>query len=240
MVKRSWCCWQRAICLRTPPQPITQSTSLCRVSCHAAAPYSRLLLLQDAYKSQTASTLEIDLYHAEPLLPLSDDAIIDRMLNTVLAPALPGGGASAAAALRVKDASVLRFRKAVTRFSPASHDQLPGISTSLPNLFVAGDCVKQGPGTHGCKGLSQEKAYVTGLQVCGCVWLLRVKRGCRGQLFVSQTQMHRCWPRGAEPEHLPCKPTHTYTSSCVLLCVVLMSTFTCHNRLAMLLPGSLG
>jgi hypothetical protein len=30
---------------------------------------------------------------------------------------------------------------------------------------VAGDCVNQGPGAHGCKGLSQEKAYVTSLQV---------------------------------------------------------------------------
>lgn len=122
------------------------------------------IALQDAYKSQTASVLEFDLYHAEPLLPLSDDAIIDRMVNTYLAPALPGG-TDAASSLRFKDASVLRFRKAVTRFSPGSHEQLPGISTSIPNLYVAGDCVQQGPGTHGCKGLSQEKAYVTGLQV---------------------------------------------------------------------------
>ena len=29
---------------------------------------------------------------------------------------------------------------------------------------MAGDWVAQGPGTHGAKGLSQEKAYVTGLQ----------------------------------------------------------------------------
>lgn len=101
----------------------------------------------------------------QPLLPLSDDAIIDRLVNTYLAQTLPGGP-DAASTLGFKDASVLRFRNAVTRFSPGSHEQLPGISTSIPNLYVAGDCVKQGPGTHGCKGLSQEKAYVTGLQVC--------------------------------------------------------------------------
>ena len=29
---------------------------------------------------------------------------------------------------------------------------------------MAGDWLAQGPGTHGAKGLSQEKAYVTGLQ----------------------------------------------------------------------------
>lgn len=120
--------------------------------------------LQDAYKSQSASVLEFDLYHAESLLPLSDDAVISRLVNTYLAPTLPGGR-DVATTLGFKDASVLRFRKAVTRFSPGSHDQLPGICTSIPNLYVAGDCVKQGPGTHGCKGLSQEKAYVTGLQV---------------------------------------------------------------------------
>jgi len=119
---------------------------------------------QDAFKSQTSSVLEFDLYHAEPLLPLSDDAIIKHLVSTYLAPTLPGG-AAAAATLGFKDASVLRFRKAVTRFSPGGHDQLPGITTSIPNLYVAGDCVRQGPGTHGCKGLSQEKAYVTGLEV---------------------------------------------------------------------------
>ncbi|WIA19763.1 hypothetical protein OEZ85_005677 [Tetradesmus obliquus] len=119
--------------------------------------------LQDMYKGTAGSVLEFDMYHAEPLLPLSDEAIIQRMLQTYLAPALPGGVAEASR-LTVTDASVLRFRNAVTRFSPGSNSQLPGISTSLPNLFVAGDCVKQGPGTHGCKGLSQEKAYVSGLQ----------------------------------------------------------------------------
>lgn len=85
-------------------------------------------------------------------------------LHALQAPALPGGR-SQASTLNPRDSSVLRFRNAVTRFSPGSHELLPGIVTSIPNVFVAGDCVKQGPGTHGCKGLSQEKAYVSGLQV---------------------------------------------------------------------------
>jgi uncharacterized protein with NAD-binding domain and iron-sulfur cluster len=93
------------------------------------------------------------------------------LLLLTQAPALPGGAAQAST-LRIKDSSVLRFRNAVTKFSPGSNARLPGISTSLPNVFVAGDCVQQGPGTHGCKGLSQEKAYVSGLQVCLCCWTL--------------------------------------------------------------------
>ena len=128
--------------------------------------------------------LEFDLYHAEPLLPLSDDAVIEHLTAKYLAPVLPGG-AAAASSLGFNDASVLRFRKAVTRFSPGSHEQLPGITTSIPNLFVAGDCVKQGPGTHGCKGLSQEKAYVTGLQVGG----LMSSRVTRSGLLVHQAML---------------------------------------------------
>lgn len=117
------------------------------------------------YRNEPGSVIEFDLYHAESLLPLSDDALKTRLLQTYLAPALPGGPEQAQT-LTVKDSSVLRFKNAVTRFSPGTHMQLPGIVTSIPNVFVAGDCVRQGPGTHGCKGLSQEKAYVSGLQVC--------------------------------------------------------------------------
>ena len=39
---------------------------------------------------------------------------------------------------------------------------------------MAGDWIAQGPGTHGAKGLSQEKAYVTGLQAVNQVSLVPV------------------------------------------------------------------
>eukprot|EP00879_Flechtneria_rotunda_P025332 GHRR01026911.1.p1 GENE.GHRR01026911.1~~GHRR01026911.1.p1 ORF type:complete len:257 (+),score=94.03 GHRR01026911.1:1586-2356(+) len=116
------------------------------------------------YRKEPGSVLEFDLYHAEPLIPLSDDAITRRLLQHYLAPALRCSNSIQPAALKVKDSCVLRFKRAVTKFSPGSHSMLPNITTSIPNVFVAGDCVKQGPGTHGCKGLSQEKAYVSGLQ----------------------------------------------------------------------------
>ena len=41
---------------------------------------------------------------------------------------------------------------------------MPPTVVSLPGVLMAGDWLAQGPGTHGAKGLSQEKAYVTGLQ----------------------------------------------------------------------------
>ena len=57
-----------------------------------------------------------------------------------------------------------RFGGAVTAFTPGSHQSMPPTSVSLPGIFMAGDWLAQGPGTHGAKGLCQEKAYVTGLQ----------------------------------------------------------------------------
>ncbi|KAF8062940.1 hypothetical protein HT031_003779 [Scenedesmus sp. PABB004] len=125
----------------------------------------QLEALQDQYRGEAGSVLEFDIYNAATLLPLPDDALIDRLLGTYLEPALRRrGGGGAPPPPRVLDASVLRFPRAVTRFAPGTAAALPRIATSLANLFVAGDCVAEGPGTHGCKGLSQEKALVSGLQ----------------------------------------------------------------------------
>lgn len=151
----------------------------------------RVWLSQDQYKGSAGSVLEFDLYNAGSLLPLSDDAIVDRLLHTYLAPALASSGVDAAALRPPTDASVLRFRRAATRFAPGSAELLPPIvSSSLRNVFVAGDCVAQGPGSHGCKGLSQEKAYASGLQVR----LRRPARAC----------MHAWRGDRAELERLHC------------------------------------
>lgn len=131
---------------------------------------------QDQYASEPGSVVEVDIYHAEALLPLSDDDVIRRLLGSYLPAALgatSGGGSNGGSSgggqplTAVLDASVLRFRGATTVFSPGSEAALPPICSSVPNVFAAGDCVAQGPGTHGAKGLSQEKAYVSGLQVGG-------------------------------------------------------------------------
>lgn len=64
-------------------------------------------------------------------------------------------------------AQVLRFPKAVTHFSPGSYASRPMQSTSIPNVFMAGDWVKGLD--HGANGLSQERAYVTGLVAANLV-----------------------------------------------------------------------
>jgi hypothetical protein len=126
------------------------------------------LQLQDEYSSDPGSVLEFDIYHADTLLPMTDDDVIQRLLTSYLPAALqPPHGVAGVAPAGVVDASVLRFKNATTVFSPGSGTALPPICSSIANVFTAGDCMQQGPGTHGAKGLSQEKAYVSGLQVRG-------------------------------------------------------------------------
>lgn len=115
--------------------------------------------LQDEFKEEKGSVLEIDLYHANQLLHLSNDDIINRVLQKYLIKC-----DAKFASAKFVDSSVLRFKGAVTCFGPGTHQYMPSTSTRLSNVFMAGDWLSQGPGSHGAKGLSQEKAYVTGLQ----------------------------------------------------------------------------
>lgn len=69
--------------------------------------------------------------------------------------------------LQVVDSAVLRFSSAVTHFSPGSYTSRPLQTTSFGNLFMAGDWVKGLD--HGANGLSQERAYITGLAAANLV-----------------------------------------------------------------------
>lgn len=123
-----------------------------------------LTALQDEYRYEVGSVFEVDVYHANQLLALSDDEIISAIRDRYLAKCHPSFEDA-----KIIDRSVLRFRGAVTLFGTGTHQHMPSTETSVRNVFMAGDWLKQGPGSHGARGLSQEKAYVTGLEAANSV-----------------------------------------------------------------------
>ena len=104
--------------------------------------------------------LEVDYYHANSLLVMSDDEIVEKVksdLDTML-------GASSKTA-NVVDAAVVRLPNAVNWYYPDSYKDMPDLkSESLSNAYFAGDLVKTRHGSW-----SQEKAYVTGMEVSNLI-----------------------------------------------------------------------
>jgi len=123
------------------------------------------------------SVVSADFYNASELLPLSDEAIVARVLSH-LRECEPGFRDA-----RVVDSAVLRAPEAVTHFAVGSYAaRPPQVLDGLSNLFLAGDLVR-GVAT-GANGLSQERAYVTGLSAANEV-LSRVAGG-RGAVTIPE------------------------------------------------------
>ncbi|KAL6762516.1 hypothetical protein V8C86DRAFT_2515288 [Haematococcus lacustris] len=127
----------------------------------AGCTYFNLNSLQDEYRDAAGTVITSDFYNASALLPLSDEAIVERVHQHLITcePAFREA--------KVLDSVVLRYPKAVTHFSPGCYTYRPQQATSLPNVFMAGDWVKGL--NHGANGLSQERAYVTGLTAANLV-----------------------------------------------------------------------
>jgi uncharacterized protein with NAD-binding domain and iron-sulfur cluster len=114
--------------------------------------------LQDEYKDEPGTVIEADFYHANQLLPMSDEQIVAKV-HRDLARCVPEFGTAT-----VVDSSIIRLSRAVTHFAPGSYQyMLPG-TTSIANLFMSGDWIKNRHGSW-----SQEKAYVTGLEAANRV-----------------------------------------------------------------------
>lgn len=109
--------------------------------------------LHDKYKDEERSVIEVDFYHANQLLSMSDERILQKVhqdLTTCI-----GDFASA----EIIDYSIVRVPQGVTHFSPGSYQHLLKVNTCIPNLFMAGDWIITDHGSW-----SQEKALVTGLE----------------------------------------------------------------------------
>eukprot|EP01025_Chloroclados_australasicus_P001894 TRINITY_DN10452_c0_g4_i1.p1 TRINITY_DN10452_c0_g4~~TRINITY_DN10452_c0_g4_i1.p1 ORF type:complete len:374 (-),score=58.50 TRINITY_DN10452_c0_g4_i1:147-1268(-) len=109
--------------------------------------------LHDEYKSEQNTVIEVDFYHANQWLPLSDEAIIQRVMD-YLQQCIKEFGSC-----KVVDSSVVRVQGGVTHFAPGSFKYMLNANTTFENLFCAGDWIVNEHGS-----FSQEKAYVTGLE----------------------------------------------------------------------------
>ena len=113
-----------------------------------------------ALDGEAGSVIEVDYYHSNTLLLLSEEEIVRKAkadLDVML------GGSCAAA--QVVDAAVVKLPNAVNWYFPGSYRSMPDLaSASIPNAYFVGDLVRTRHGSW-----SQEKAYVTGQQAANVI-----------------------------------------------------------------------
>eukprot|EP00466_Bigelowiella_natans_P014405 jgi/Bigna1/85279/estExt_fgenesh1_pg.C_30133 len=110
--------------------------------------------------STGGTVLEVDFYNADPILGLSDKAMVDMTVRALEA-ASPACFGSGRVSGHIDDFAVVRAPAAVSHFAPGTFKNLPKIrATSIDNWSNAGDFVDRG----GHRSWSQEKALVTGYQ----------------------------------------------------------------------------
>ncbi|EDX85566.1 FAD dependent oxidoreductase, putative [Synechococcus sp. PCC 7335] len=114
--------------------------------------------LHDEYNSEPGTVVEVDYYHANQLLGLSDEQVLPLVQKDLAGCIMAFGNA------KVVDYSVVRIRQGVTHFAPGSYRYLLPCTTSFSNVFMSGDWIVTRHGSW-----SQEKAYVTGLEAANKV-----------------------------------------------------------------------
>ena len=140
------------------------------------------------------SVIASDFYNASAIAELSDQAIVDCLMQELLPMAVP-----AFKAARVVDQEVRRYPGSVSLFSPGSFRQRPPLETSLAPVVCAGDWVRMGSCEFGAKGLCQERAYVCGLEAANSL----LRRGIVQGSAAARNRRHPVIPiRADEPQVL--------------------------------------
>ena len=138
------------------------------------------------------SVIGSDFYNASAIAELSDQDVVDCLMQDLLPMAQPAFRGAV-----VVDQEVRRYPRSVSLFSPGSFGQRPPLETSLAPVVCAGDWVRMGEREHGAKGLCQERAYVSGLEAANSLLRRRIVRGSSA----SSGQQHSVLPiRADEPQ----------------------------------------
>ena len=138
------------------------------------------------------SVVASDFYNATAIAELSDQAVVDCLMQKLL-PMVQSDFRRA----QVVDQEVRRYPGSVSLFSPGSFKQRPPLETSIASIVCAGDWVRMGDREFGAKGLCQERAYVCGLEAGNSL----LKRKIISGTTQSQTLQHPVIPiRADEPQ----------------------------------------
>ena len=130
--------------------------------------------LQELWGDQPVqgSVIASDFYNASAIAELSDQAIVNCLMQDLLPLAQP-----AFRGAQVVDQEVRRYPGSVSLFSPGSFQQRPPLETSMATVVCAGDWVRMGDREFGAKGLCQERAYVCGLEAANSLLRRGIVRG---------------------------------------------------------------
>ena len=141
---------------------------------------------------EQGSVIASDFYNASAIAELSDQEVVDCLMQDLLPMAQPAFRGAV-----VVDQEVRRYPRSVSLFSPGSFIQRPPLETSLASVVCAGDWVRMGEREHGAKGLCQERAYVSGLEAANSL----LRRGIVRGSSASSGQQHSVLPiRADEPQ----------------------------------------
>ena len=127
--------------------------------------------LHDEYRNVPETVVEVDFYHANQLLPMSDEEIV-QMVQDYLSTCIPEFREA-----KICDRSIIRLSRAVTHFAPGSYQNMLPATTSIDNVFMSGDWIINRHGSW-----SQEKAYVTGLEAANLV-IERFGKGTKAEII---------------------------------------------------------
>jgi uncharacterized protein with NAD-binding domain and iron-sulfur cluster len=138
------------------------------------------------------SVVASDFYNATAIAELSDQEIVDCLMQELLPMVQPDFRTA-----QVVDQEVRRYPQSVSLFSPGSFKQRPPLETSMNAIVCAGDWVRMEEREFGAKGLCQERAYVCGLEAGNSLLQRKIVAGTRQ----SQPLQHPVIPiRPDEPQ----------------------------------------
>ena len=157
---------------------------------------------------EQGSVIASDFYNASAIAELSDQEVVDCLMQDLLQMAQPAFRGAV-----VVDQEVRRYPRSVSLFSPGSFIQRPPLETSLASVVCAGDWVRMGEREHGAKGLCQERAYVSGLEAANSL----LRRGIVKGSNASSGQQHPVFPiRADEPQVVLGRALNKLVMDCLL------------------------